>query len=235
MSLPDEKYSSSEYLDDNPTWDSEDSPWKAAVVSTFMTKFNISTDDICEVGCGSGGVLSYLRDVYPESKLTGFDVAPDVESFWSLHGNLNIDFKLGDFLTINDSHFETILLLDVIEHLRDPFSFLDSIRHRGNDFVFHIPLDLSSLSILRETPLLNVRKKVGHIHYYTKNLALSLLKESGFEVVSWQYTNASSSAPGNSWMTKVASLPRKVAYVLNKDIGVRLLGGETLLIYARPL
>lgn len=64
--------------------------------------------------------------------------------------------------------------------------------------------DLSALSVLREKPLLNQRHNVGHIHYFTRNLALSLLRECGYEVTLWHYSGAAFqsplSAPGRlSW------------------------------------
>ena len=34
--------------------------------------------------------------------------------------------------------------------------------------------------------------------------------------------------------TRFAAIPRRIAYAVNKDIGVRLLGGETLLVLAKP-
>jgi len=234
MTLPDEKYSSSDYLDANPTWDSEDSPWKAKKVSDFIHKLHVPSLNICEIGCGAGGILAELRKKHSDAVLTGFDIAPLLNKFWKMHDGFNINFILGDFLNDSFQNYETILLLDVIEHLRDPFYFLNKIKSRGSHFIFHMPLDLSSVNVLREKPLLNVRKKVGHIHYFTKNLFLSLLSESGFEVVGWEYTKAYLSGPGHSLKTMLASIPRSIAFFFNKDMGVRILGGETLLVYAKP-
>ncbi len=89
------------------------------------------------------------------------------------------------------------------------------------------------MSVLRESPLLHVRDKVGHIHYFTKGLALALLVECGYEVLDWKYTGAAFTAPQRSWKTRVAGLVRRLAYAANKDAGVRLMGGETLMVLAR--
>jgi hypothetical protein len=35
--------------------------------------------------------------------------------------------------------------------------------------------------------------------------------------------------------TRLVALPRRIAYAVNKDFDVRLLGGETLLVLAKPL
>jgi len=100
--------------------------------------------------------------------------------------------------------------------------------------VFHFALDPSALSVLREEPLLRVRSKVGHLHYYTRGLALALLAECGFEVIDWRYTGATFSVPHRTWKTRLAGVFRRLAYALSKDMGVRLLGGETLIVLARP-
>jgi hypothetical protein len=76
------------------------------------------------------------------------------------------------------------------------------------------------------------RNKVGHIHYYTKDLALALLDECDYQIVDWFYTGAAFTSPQRTWKTRIASLPRRLVYAINKDAGVRLLGGETLMVLA---
>ena len=235
MTLPDQRYLSSEYISGNPTWDAEDSPWKAKKVANLLINLGVPSDTICEVGCGAGGVLASLRRFFPNSLLRGYDIAETASSLWYKHSSSDIRFTVGDFLEVNKEHFDVICILDVIEHLQDPFYFLDNIKKHADYFVFHIPLDLSSVSVFRESPILKVRNSVGHIHYYTKELALSLLVESEFEIVVWQYTDASLSGPGGTWKRKLANIPRRICYSLNKDMGVRLLGGETLLVLAKPI
>lgn len=147
---------------------------------------------------------------------------------------MKLEFHLGDFHTINKQKYDVLLMLDVFEHVRDPFTFLESSIPYATYFVFHIPLDLSASSVLRTQPLLQSRKKVGHLHFFTKDLALETLQDCGYKVIEWRYTGASLSSPNRSWKTRLASLPRRLAYTVNRDFGVRLLGGETLLVLAKP-
>ncbi|MBL4774791.1 MAG: class I SAM-dependent methyltransferase [Mariprofundus sp.] len=233
MKHPEEQYLDGTYASQNPSWDSEDSEWKAAKVCSLIGAMAEFPESICEVGCGGGGVLAAIRKSHPEMALNGYDISPSVVSFWENHDDLNVDFHVGDFLK-SDGSYDLILLLDVLEHVSDPHAFLLGIRPRAAMFVFHFPLDISSLSVLRESPLLYVRRKVGHIHYFTKGLALELLSECGFEVVNAQYTGAAFNSPQVSWKTKLAQVPRHLAYAVNKDFGVRLLGGETLMVLAKP-
>ena len=126
-----------------------------------------------------------------------------------------------------------VLALDVIEHVGDQFEFLSRLRGAADYHVFHIPLDLDALSVLLERPLLHKREKVGHVHYFTNNLALSLLRECDYDVVEWRYTGAAFDAPRRPLRTRLAAVPRRLLYALNKDRGVRALGGETLIVLAR--
>ena len=228
-----QRYLDGSYAESNPTWDSEDSPWKAGQVVRLLHRNRLAPQRLVEVGCGAGGVLATLRSAFPDTELHGFDIAPDAARLWPVHAAQHIHFNTGDFLQSVTPHFETLLLLDVLEHLANPFDFLVSLRGRADYFVFHIPLDLSVFSVLRETPLLYVRDKVGHIHYFTKGLALTLLKECGYQVIDWFYTGASLNGPRPGWKTRLAGWPRRLAYFVNKDLGVRLLGGETLMVLAR--
>ena len=170
---PSKRYLSSEYLEKNPSWDIDDSPWKADQVMQILSDNSIQPRSIVEVGCGAGGVLASLRAKNPSALMVGYDIAPAASTFWPQHAAMNIDYYVGDFLVLNRLRYDVVLLLDVIEHLTDPYIFLVKLREQGGLFVFHIPLDLSSFSVLRETPLLHVRDKVGHIHYFTKGLALA--------------------------------------------------------------
>jgi cyclopropane fatty-acyl-phospholipid synthase-like methyltransferase len=227
------RYTSHEYLHHNPTWDSEDSPWKARKVLELLTSANCSPSSVCEVGCGAGGVLVELRKAFPAAELFGYDIAPDAARFWADHAWAKIFFKVGDLLEMNQRRFDVLLVIDVIEHVENPFDFLRRLRAYGGLFVFHFPLDLSVSNILRESPLLRARSRVGHLQFFTKHLALSLLKECHYHVLDCRYTEAAFTGPKRNWKSRIAALPRRLAYSVNRDFGVRLLGGETLMVLAR--
>lgn len=226
------RYQDGTYLAKHQEWDRSDSPWKASLIQKIFSAFDIEPRSICDVGCGAGDILSQMRMMYPEASLTGFDISQDAAHFWKEHEGKDIQFQCKNFLDTDQRAYDCILLLDVIEHLANPFDFLAKIAGRAKFFVFHFPLDLSALSVLRENRMLQARREVGHIHYFSKGLALALLYESGFDVLHCCYTNASVSGPAQNLKTKIASLPRRFAYFVNKDFGTRLLGGETLMVLA---
>ena len=233
LGLPTDRYLKGEYLRNNPTWDVEDSFWKAQRAIDLLKAAGCQVHSICEVGCGAGGVLAECRRAFPEADLFGYDIAPDAGRFWTRHVWADISFEAGDFFELNQRHYDALLLLDVIEHVEHPFDFLRRLRKYAYTFVFHIPLDLSAVNILRESSLLRARIKVGHIHYFTKHLALDLVKDCGYQVLKCHYTGATFTSPRRNWKSKLAALPRRLTYSVNKDFGLRVLGGETLMILAK--
>jgi SAM-dependent methyltransferase len=226
------RYVNGKYLAANPDWDSADAPWKASLVAGILNKHAISPASIADVGCGSGDVLANLQLQFPSATLTGFDISPQLDKFWSKHRG--ITFERSDFLQTKQ-RFDVLLMLDVFEHVRDPFTFLEQARSIARQFIFHIPLDMSALSVARGVPLMRQREGVGHLHFYTKDLALKTLTECGYVTIDWQYTNAYATlSTHRTWKTLLAALPRQLAGAIAKDFAVRVLGGETLIVLARP-
>jgi hypothetical protein len=238
----DSRYFDGSYASKNPTWDREDALWKAQKVFSLITDHELKIANICEVGCGSGDILIHLASLLPSAEMTGYDISPQASTFWYdeyqvklLKGDClsRIKFILGDFHEKNQKNYDLLLMMDVFEHIPNPFQFLENARHHAQYFIFHIPLDLSVSSVLRSQPLLYVREKVGHLHFYNKDLALATLEDSGYKILDWRYTGASLNMPNRLPRTKMLSLVRRISYRLNHDLGARIFGGETLLVLAK--
>lgn len=60
-----------------------------------------------------------------------------------------------------------------------------------------------------------------------------MAKECLYHVLDWRYTEAAFTSPKCNWKSRLAALPRRLAYSVNKDMGVRLLGGETFMALAQ--
>lgn len=222
------------YAARNPDWDTADSPWKAAQIGDLLRDHGRAPKTVVEVGCGAGEVMRALQYHLPGARMTGYDIAPDLERFWAKLDGADLDFVLADYLAVDVPVPDLVMLIDVIEHLGNPFDFLDRLRPKCREVVLHFPLDLSSISVLRETPLLHVRHKVGHLHFYTRGLVLALMEGAGYEVIEARYTGASFTAPQTGLKSRLAGLLRWAVFMLNRDLGARLLGGETLMVLARP-
>lgn len=231
------RYLDGSYLEHNPNWDREDAEWKALQIKKMLNKHEVNPNSIVEVGCGAGDILRNLRYFYTEAKLFGYDISPQVQKFWTAsieaEKDAAISFNLGDFHLLNNQYFDLLLMIDVFEHVRDPFTFLEESHKHAKQFIFHIPLDLSASSITRAQPLINTRRSVGHLHSYTKDLALETLTDCGYNIIDWYYTGASLNRKNCSLRTRLARIPRHLANYLNKDLAVRVLGGETILVLAK--
>ncbi len=58
-------YTDGTYLQHNPTWHSEDAPWKVSQILQMVRRHQLAPHTVCEVGCGAGGILAGLAQVMP--------------------------------------------------------------------------------------------------------------------------------------------------------------------------
>lgn len=228
-----EIYTSGEYLEKNPTWHVEESPWKAKQIMRLIKQSGIAPRTICEVGCGAGEVLKQLQEkMDPTCSFCGYEISPQAFELSKPRAHGRLHFKLADISKEEDAFFDLMLILDVIEHLEDYFSFLRDLGPKSHYKIIHLPLDLSVQSLLRRNSLLGVRKAYGHIHYFTKDVALQMLKDVGYEVLEYFYAPRSIGLADNI-AKKLLIPPRVLFFSIHKDLAVRILGGYSLLVLAK--
>lgn len=73
---------------------------------------------ILDVGCGTGETLTFLKRIFPKAKLQGVDYLPEAVSYTRSRGH---SAKRADALNLPfpDASFDVVLLLDVIEHIKN--------------------------------------------------------------------------------------------------------------------
>ena len=224
-----ELYKNGRYLELNPTWHAEDSPWKAKQIFEMIRRNNLQPNSICEVGCGAGEILSQLQLLLSgQVSFTGYEVSP--QAFQLCKGKEGLHFHLADLLLQDEAYFNIVLAIDVFEHVEDYFSFLRRLRNKGQFKIFHIPLDLSVQAVLRDSPILKQRQSVGHLHYFTKETALAALADTGYEILDHFYTSHCIDLPARSFKNSLAKVPRKIAFELHQDLAVRILGGFSMMV-----
>lgn len=228
-----EMYVSDTYAEKNPTWHEEDSPWKAGHIERILKKNNIPTDKLCEVGCGTGEILLTLEKAFPSANLSGYEISPPAFNRAKRKETARTKFHLADMLDESDLHFDVVMAIDVMEHVEDYISFVKELREFGTYKIFHIPLDLSAQSIIRGWPITELRRNVGHLHYFFKQTALATLEDCGYTIIDHLYTASRLELPNQVMSSRVMSLPRRVMFAVNADMAVRLLGGYSLLVLAR--
>jgi D-arabinose 1-dehydrogenase-like Zn-dependent alcohol dehydrogenase len=227
-------YTSGNYLESNPSWHEEDSPWKAGKISNLLNKNNISAQSICEVGCGAGAVLYYLSKLMPSNiTFVGYEISQQAhQKSQKYSAQSNITYYLNDF-SKEITCYDVCMLIDVFEHIEDYLGFLKMLQPRGQYKIFHIPLDLSIQNLLRPNSFINARKNLGHLHYFTKEIALDMLCSIGYEVIDYQITSSANDTPTKSLKRKIVKYPRSFLYSINQNIAARILGGCSLLVLAK--
>lgn len=226
-------YQDGTYLENNPTWHEEDSPWKAAQIKKMFDRNALMPKTVCEVGCGAGAILETLRESYPQTEFSGYEVSPQAFEICEQKAKPNLSFYLRDLLEDESAYFDVVMAIDIFEHVDDYLGFLRKLRPKGEHKLFHIPLDISVQTVLRASPIMWQRRDVGHIHYFTKETALATLTDCGYEIVDHFYTGASVDRLNDGWKKNVMILPRRLAYAANPDLAVRVLGGYSLMVLAR--
>ncbi len=224
-------YQDQTYLEANPTWHEEDSPWKAAQVARMIAKHKLAFRTVAEIGCGGGGILTNLQGQLPANvEFEGFDVAPAAIAMARTHERDRLHFYEEDLLK-SEKTFDLLLVIDVVEHVPDYLGFLEKCRTKSRYQIYHFPLDLHVSSVLRAT-FVSRTASVGHLHYFTAQSATSSLKASGHKIIDAFYTN---SALGlgqlhPSLKTKLANIPRRMVSLVSTEMAARLLGGYSLLL-----
>ncbi len=227
-------YVNGEYVKLNPSYHTEDSPWKTKQILKMLDKHALKPDVICEFGCGAGEILRQLQAHLPENVIFyGYEISPQAFDLSKQRENETLHFYLEDMLSKNDLPLMDVLLcIDVFEHIEDYLGFLGRLRQKMDcKIIFHIPLDISVQSVLQGT-LPSVRAAVGHLHYFTKETALLTLMDSGFEIIDYFYT-PSSNEVGKTFKSKLAKFPRMVFSWFSPDLAVRVLGGYSLMVLVK--
>lgn len=243
-------YTSGEYLTRNPLWHADESPWKAKYVLQIIARNRITPKTICDVGCGAGEVLRLVKEgMGDECVFWGYEISPQAFALCRRRANERLHFKLADIRQEDTAYFDLILLMDVLEHLEDYFSLLRALRPRSEYKIIHIPLDISVRTVLWGR-IASFRAAYGHLHYFTKNLAIQTLRDVGYEVVDYMYTWQSNSLQfvwnenkGNPralprkllghTARALLGLPSRMLFAVRPDFAARVMGRWRLLVLAR--
>lgn len=231
----DDKYTSNEYINNNPTWHLEDSPWKAEQILKIIKRNNLSPKTVAEIGCGAGEILHQLyTKMDKDVSFFGYEITQVALDLCMQRTEDRLKFELKNIFDDEHAFFDLIMAIDVVEHVEDYFSFLRNLKTKATYKLFHIPLELSAVKVLFPSYLMKSRRHAGHIQYFNKETALATLKDAGYEVVDFFYTKGAIEVKSSrNWENNLLNIPRRLLYLLNKDLPAKLLGGYSLMVLAK--
>jgi SAM-dependent methyltransferase len=230
-----EMYSNNQYLQQHPGWDGEEAVLKAGWIRNMIEKQQLKFNEVLEAGCGSGRILAELSKHYPGTYFRGYDVSPQAIAIAKQYENDRISFYEADLFSYNGKA-NLLLLIDVLEHVPDYYGLLENFHSKAEHFIFHIPLDLSCRSILKPHLLQQQRQLSGHIHYFSKEMVLWMLHDTGYQVMDWWYTKPfSDTTASGSVKNKARKTIRNLSFNLSRERAVKWWGGYSMLIAARSI
>lgn len=154
--------------------------------------------NVLELGCGMGATLSKIKYLYPNSYVCGIEIVDKV----AYYANLLNPVKCADVETMEwdyeDNSFDYVIMGDILEHLRDPWSILNKVNKlvkTGGKIIISMP------NVLHYSVILPLIIK-GEFHYsdagildtthlkmWTKKEIVSLVEDSGFTIENISYSS----------------------------------------------
>jgi 2-polyprenyl-3-methyl-5-hydroxy-6-metoxy-1,4-benzoquinol methylase len=188
------------YLDDyytNYTENEDFDYWNEAAVYghgfylSLVEKY-IKPGKLLDIGCGNGHLME--AGIKRGWEVQGYDVAE--QSVEAVAKRLNVPVYHGDFFQCDPGKdLDVISMHQVLEHLRDPNSYLEKVHAllKKDGYLFIAVPNIKSFSnhLKHVQEKLGIRKKgIGkyydtshHLTYFVPKTLKSLLKKHGFEVV----------------------------------------------------
>ncbi|MBK8608538.1 MAG: class I SAM-dependent methyltransferase [Chitinophagaceae bacterium] len=228
-------YTNGEYFKNNPTWDIADAAWKTDIMINLLKKNRVEAKQVIEIGCGAGENLVQLAKKDPRiEKLTGYDISPQAIELAGKKTTDKLSFYNKDFTAEEYISTELMLVIDVLEHVDDYYGFLRKLKNKSNYFVFHIPLDLCCRTVMKPHVLLQQRRSVGHIHYFSKEMVEWALQDTGYEIIDWVYSKPVVDVDeANSLKRSVKKTLRNFSFMINKHWSAKAWGGYSMMILAK--
>lgn len=231
-----------EYWVANPGYHLEDSDFKAASIAAALNEVEIPTSlQICDVGCGAGGVLHALTRLLANTDIgvdraAGYDIS---ESAITKGRELfpRIEFQVGSAADV-PTGWDIILAMDVIEHLENYHDFLRDLRGKAALYVLHIPMEVNALKALHQTEFEEAVDKSGHIHCFCETTAIKTVESVGFVIAHRAWTDVDiqqqrKGAGRIGWKRHLVDGVRSAIFRVAPGFAVALLGGKSLLLLLR--
>ena len=157
-------------------------------IDALLPKFS---EKILDVGCGDGSTLLWIKSIQKCKKIYGIELfeKPFLQAKKKLDQALNINVENEKNFFSNEK-FDLILILDVLEHLVNPWKFLEYIQKRLNlngSIIISVP-NIRHYSVLKNLIFFgdwNYTKSgildSSHLRFFTKKSLQRIFAEQGLK------------------------------------------------------
>lgn len=222
-------YESGEYWTGNKSSHDQDAEYKFSNAVRILSKNGIKPETILDVGCGGGKGTALLAQEYKVPTL-GIDISPQsIADAKNEFRQPNLEFRVTELQDI-DQHVDLGIMFDVFEHVDDYLGFLRTARPKANYWLFNIPLDMNVASLLTRG-YLDLRKSVGHLHYFSTRSARATLEDSGYGIIDDQLPLAFMQRlkTGVTVRSALAVAPRLALSMFSAALVADVLGGVSMM------
>ena len=131
-------------------------------------------ETLIEVGCGEGFVLSRLKNKWPKVNMEGVDISRDsIVRGQEMFPQLFLEVR--DLMAVK-GHYDTVLCLEVLEHLQNPGAALKKIVEVASEYVI--------LSVPDEPWFERLSPSKEHINHWNETTWLQFLsKHKGLQLI----------------------------------------------------
>ncbi|MEG6570381.1 glycosyltransferase [Thermoanaerobacterium thermosaccharolyticum] len=184
----------------------------------ILNKIPLKARNILDVGCGAGALGLELKN-RKDVNVVGIELNSDIAA---IAKNVLDDVIVGDIESLAfdypEKYFDTIILADVLEHLRDPWSTLTKMKRYLKDdgiFIVSIP-NINHISIILKLLGGNFEYEDAglldktHLRFFTKNTILQTFRECNLEIL-----NIESVVLNNDYFNNIARIFSDIAKQMN--------------------
>lgn len=149
---------------------------------------------LLDLGCGPGLLLETLAAQYPELRLSGLDIAPEMIRVAKARLDGKADLRLGDSeeLPWSDESFDYVFCVDSFHHYPNPERVLTEIGRvlkRNGEFVLADPTAPAPFRSVLNHLIRFLRR--GDVRMYDQREITALLASAGFASIEWEAVRSS--------------------------------------------
>jgi SAM-dependent methyltransferase len=166
-----------------------DSRWESIYnIANNFFEGNIANKSVFDIGFGFAQALLYLKT--KGLVVSGLEPSKEGVDYALSHGVEAYHVGIEDFDCVGSQTFEMVLLLNVLEHLRNPVDTLQNIKTQllksNGLLVIDVPNDFNDFQVIANEEY-NLNEwwvyPPNHINYFSPTSLKKLLADCGYEVV----------------------------------------------------